>query len=64
MCVSIFFTKVAKISDCEYPDLIQNETPVHFWCGTQKNVRSDRENLHSTVTDVDQVNQHFNPFAA
>ena len=42
ICVSIFFTKVAKISDCECPDLIQNETPVRFLYGTQKNVRSDR----------------------
>ena len=42
ICVSIFFTKVAKISDCECPDSIQNETPVRFLYGTQKNVRSDR----------------------
>ena len=37
-----FSRKWQKISDCEYPDLIQNETPVHFLYGTQKNVRSDR----------------------
>ena len=37
-----FSRKWQKISDCECPDLIQNETPVRFLYGTQKNVRSDR----------------------
>ena len=37
-----FSRKWKKISDCECPDLIQNETPVRFLYGTQKNVRSDR----------------------
>ena len=37
-----FSRKWQKISDCECPDLIQNETSVRFLYGTQKNVRSDR----------------------
>ena len=37
-----FSRKWQTISDCECPDLIQNETPVRFLYGTQKNVRSDR----------------------
>ena len=37
-----FSRKWQKISDCECPDLIQNETPVRFLYGTQKSVRSDR----------------------
>ena len=37
-----FSRKWQKISYCECPDLIQNETPVRFLYGTQKNVRSDR----------------------
>ena len=37
-----FSRKWQKISGCECPDLIQNETPVRFLYGTQKNVRSDR----------------------
>ena len=37
-----FSRKWQKISDCECPDLIQNETPVRFLYGTQKNVRSYR----------------------
>lgn len=37
-----FSRKWQKISDCECPDLIQNETPVRFLYDTQKNVRSDR----------------------
>ena len=30
------------LSQNECPDLIQNETPVRFLHGTQKNVRSDK----------------------
>ena len=37
-----FSRKWQKISNCECPDLIQNETPVRFLYSTQKNVRSDR----------------------
>ena len=37
-----FSRKWQKISDCECPDLIQNETPVRFLYGTQKKIRSDR----------------------
>ena len=35
-------SKFLNFIDCECPDLIQNETPVRFLYGTQKNVRSDR----------------------
>ena len=35
-----------------------------FLCGTQKNVRSDRQNFHGTITNADQIDQHFNSFAA
>ena len=40
-----FSRKWQKISGCECPDLIQNETPVRFLYGTQKNVRSDRAEI-------------------
>ena len=37
ICVSIFSRKWQKISDCECPDLIQNETPVRFLYGKIRN---------------------------
>ena len=64
ICVSIFSRKWKKISDCECPDLIQNETPVRFCTVLRKMFVLIGQNLHGTVTDVNQIDQHFDPFAA
>ena len=42
LCVfRCFWRKWPKISGCEYPDLIQNEIPVHSLCGIQKKFYPD-----------------------
>lgn len=51
-----FSRKWKKISDCECPDLIQNET---FCTVLRKMFVLIGQNLHGTVTDVNQIDNQI-----
>ena len=64
-----FSRKWQKISDCECPDLIQNETPVHFLYGIRKTahpdrVRSSLHNNRKSVSTEIQAASAMNPVSA